>query len=109
CCADRLRPPRHFVARVRAGGGALRHRRAGGGRARQPHPRAAGTRHHPPLPRLLRHAVPALAPVAPAVAAHLHIARTLPNAAAAAGVALTFDDGPHPEGTPAILAILARE
>ena len=25
------------------------------------------------------------------------------------GVALTFDDGPHPEGTPAVLAALARE
>ena len=25
------------------------------------------------------------------------------------GVALTFDDGPHPEGTPAVLEILARE
>jgi len=46
--------------------------------------------------------------VAPAVADRLHIARTLPNGEAAAAVALTFDDGPHPEGTPAILAILAR-
>jgi peptidoglycan/xylan/chitin deacetylase (PgdA/CDA1 family) len=35
----------------------------------------------------------------------LGLPRTLPNAA---GVALTFDDGPHPEGTPAILEILAR-
>lgn len=25
------------------------------------------------------------------------------------GYALTFDDGPHPEGTPAVLAVLARE
>jgi peptidoglycan/xylan/chitin deacetylase (PgdA/CDA1 family) len=25
------------------------------------------------------------------------------------GYALTFDDGPHPEGTPAVLEILARE
>src|SRR5579863_1579382 len=25
------------------------------------------------------------------------------------GVALTFDDGPHPEGTPAVLELLARE
>jgi peptidoglycan/xylan/chitin deacetylase (PgdA/CDA1 family) len=56
------------------------------------------------VPAILRHAQPALAPVL-AVAAHrLHLARTLPGAA---GVALSFDDGPHPEGTPAILAILA--
>jgi peptidoglycan/xylan/chitin deacetylase (PgdA/CDA1 family) len=37
------------------------------------------------------------------VAERLHLARTVPR-----GVALTFDDGPHPEGTPAILAILAQ-
>ena len=55
---------------------------------------------------LLRHASPALAPVSPSVAERLHLQRTLPGAA---GVALTFDDGPHPEGTPAIMAILARE
>jgi peptidoglycan/xylan/chitin deacetylase (PgdA/CDA1 family) len=65
-------------------------------------PRA--TRHHPPVPAVLRHALPALAPIAPGVADRLHLARTLPSP----GVALTFDDGPHPEGTPAILAILAR-
>lgn len=35
----------------------------------------------------------------------MRLERTTP---AAAGVALTFDDGPHPEGTPAILEILAR-
>ncbi len=29
--------------------------------------------------------------------------------ASGAGYALTFDDGPHPEGTPAVLEILARE
>ena len=54
---------------------------------------------------MLRHAAPALAPVVPEVAARLHLPRTLD--APATGVALTFDDGPHPEGTPAILAILA--
>jgi peptidoglycan-N-acetylglucosamine deacetylase len=58
------------------------------------------------MPSLLRHALPALAPVAPAVARRLHLPRSLP--AGAGGVALTFDDGPHPEGTPAILAILAQ-
>ena len=35
----------------------------------------------------------------------LKLARTLPSPT---GVALTFDDGPHPEGTPAILELLAR-
>ncbi|MDQ6803725.1 MAG: polysaccharide deacetylase family protein, partial [Actinomycetota bacterium] len=53
----------------------------------------------------LRHALLALAPVAPTVAERLSLPRTLPHAGA---VALTFDDGPHPEGTPAILEILAN-
>jgi peptidoglycan-N-acetylglucosamine deacetylase len=34
----------------------------------------------------------------------LHLPRTLP----APGVAVTFDDGPHPEGTPAVLELLER-
>jgi len=55
---------------------------------------------------VIGHASPALAPVAPRVASALGIPRTL---ASAAGVALTFDDGPHPEGTPAVLEVLARE
>jgi peptidoglycan-N-acetylglucosamine deacetylase len=46
-----------------------------------------------------------LAPVNRAAAAALTLPRTLP---AASGVALTFDDGPHPEGTPMILELLAR-
>jgi peptidoglycan-N-acetylglucosamine deacetylase len=46
-----------------------------------------------------------LAPVAPGAAAALALPRTLPGAG---GVALTFDDGPHPEGTPAVLEVLAR-
>ncbi len=46
----------------------------------------------------------ALAPVVPSAAARLGIGRTL----SADGVALTFDDGPHPEGTPATLEVLAR-
>ena len=50
---------------------------------------------------MLRHA---LAPVVPRAAHALSLPRTLPGAA---GVAITFDDGPHPEGTPAILEILA--
>jgi peptidoglycan/xylan/chitin deacetylase (PgdA/CDA1 family) len=47
----------------------------------------------------------ALAPVLPSAAHALGLPRTLPNAA---GVAVTFDDGPHPEGTPAVLELLAR-
>jgi len=46
-----------------------------------------------------------LAPVNRAAAAALELPRTLE---AAAGVVLTFDDGPHPEGTPAILELLAH-
>ena len=45
-----------------------------------------------------------LAPHVPRAAAALQLQRTLPGAA---GVAITFDDGPHPEGTPAVLEILA--
>ncbi len=47
-----------------------------------------------------------LAPVNAHAAAALALERTLPGAD---GVVLTFDDGPHPEGTPAILEILERE
>ena len=46
-----------------------------------------------------------LAPVRRDAAHALALPRTLPGAA---GVALTFDDGPHPEGTPAVLDVLAR-
>lgn len=46
---------------------------------------------------------PAAAPIAPFVAAAYGIPRRLP---ASDGIALTFDDGPHREGTPAILEIL---
>ncbi len=51
---------------------------------------------------MIRHA---LAPVNRDAARALELPRTLPGAA---GVALTFDDGPHPEGTPAVLEALAR-
>jgi peptidoglycan/xylan/chitin deacetylase (PgdA/CDA1 family) len=47
---------------------------------------------------------PAPAPLVPRVAEHLGIRCRL---ASATGVALTFDDGPHPEGTPAVLDVLA--
>jgi len=50
-------------------------------------------------------AAPALAPIVPGVAAALR----LPTRCARPGaVAITFDDGPHPQGTPAVLAALAR-
>jgi peptidoglycan/xylan/chitin deacetylase (PgdA/CDA1 family) len=51
---------------------------------------------------MIRHV---LAPVDGRAARTLELPRTLPEAA---GVALTFDDGPHPEGTPAVLEALAR-
>ena len=73
---------------------------------------------------MVRHA---LAPILPAAARWLALPRTLgelravashgPGAgvppglgrdSATGAVAITFDDGPHPEGTPAILEILAR-
>jgi peptidoglycan/xylan/chitin deacetylase (PgdA/CDA1 family) len=47
----------------------------------------------------------ALAPLVPAAADRLDLPRRLP---AAGGVAITFDDGPHPEGTPLVLDVLAR-
>ncbi len=47
---------------------------------------------------------PALAPLVPAIAQALRIPRT----SGKSGVALTFDDGPHPFGTPAVLDVLAQ-
>ena len=44
-----------------------------------------------------------LAPHVPRAAAAVGIPRTVSG-----GVALTFDDGPHPEGTPALAAEIAR-
>jgi peptidoglycan/xylan/chitin deacetylase (PgdA/CDA1 family) len=49
------------------------------------------------------HAGPALAPILPGLGPALDIEMRLPDAA---GVALTFDDGPHPQGTPAVLEVL---
>jgi peptidoglycan/xylan/chitin deacetylase (PgdA/CDA1 family) len=49
------------------------------------------------------HAGPALAPIVPAVGSRLPVVlRDEGNP----GVALTFDDGPHPQGTPTVLEIL---
>jgi peptidoglycan-N-acetylglucosamine deacetylase len=49
---------------------------------------------------------PALAPVVPRVSDALGVPRRLPSGAR--GIALTFDDGPHPEGTPALLDLLGE-
>jgi peptidoglycan/xylan/chitin deacetylase (PgdA/CDA1 family) len=46
---------------------------------------------------------PALAPVVPTVADALRLPRRGPDPGA---VSITFDDGPHPEGTPAVLEVL---
>ena len=51
---------------------------------------------------MIRHLI---APHVPQAAAAIHVPRTLPGAA---GVAITFDDGPHPVGTPAVLELLAE-
>lgn len=52
------------------------------------------------------HALPALAPLIPSLSAALGIPSRLAEAGA---VAITFDDGPHPQGTPAVLEVLERE
>ncbi len=49
------------------------------------------------------HAGPALAPVVPGLARALDVPTRQEGAG---GVALTFDDGPHPQGTPAVLEVL---
>jgi peptidoglycan/xylan/chitin deacetylase (PgdA/CDA1 family) len=49
--------------------------------------------------------VPALAAHVATLADALAIERRLPDGR---GVAVTFDDGPHPEGTPAVLEVLAH-
>jgi peptidoglycan/xylan/chitin deacetylase (PgdA/CDA1 family) len=49
------------------------------------------------------HAGPALAPVVPGLGEALGIELRQPGSE---GVAITFDDGPHPQGTPLVLEIL---
>jgi peptidoglycan-N-acetylglucosamine deacetylase len=49
------------------------------------------------------HAGPALAPVVPGLGSALGVEMRQEDAG---GVALTFDDGPHPQGTPAVLETL---
>jgi peptidoglycan-N-acetylglucosamine deacetylase len=53
----------------------------------------------------LDHVIVPLAPVSRVAAARAEVPRTLGRGG---GVMLTFDDGPHPEGTPAVLEILAH-
>jgi len=48
---------------------------------------------------------PAPAPVVPELARRLRIQTRLTSAR---GIALTFDDGPHPDGTPEVLDVLER-
>ncbi len=55
-----------------------------------------------PMPR------PVLLPLAPVIPRVAQGAGIPFRVDGATGVALTFDDGPHPEGTPAILEILAQ-
>ena len=55
------------------------------------------------------HAGPALMPLFAPLASLLGVPRTLPEAPSRPEVAITFDDGPHPEGTPAVLDILSDE
>ena len=50
--------------------------------------------------------LPALAPVMPSVCRAIGVRRRLAGTEPA--VAVTFDDGPHPEGTPAVLDALER-
>lgn len=52
---------------------------------------------------VVAHALPALAPVVPAVGRRLPVVL---REGGGEGVALTFDDGPHPQGTPAVLEAL---
>ena len=49
-------------------------------------------------------ALPAPAPIAPPIAQMMRLPRRISDRGS---VAITFDDGPHPEGTAAVLAILA--
>jgi len=49
------------------------------------------------------HSLPALAPVVPGVARALGVRLRQPGSD---GVAITFDDGPHPQGTPRVLEAL---
>ena len=51
------------------------------------------------------HVAPAAAPVFPPIARVLRVPLRVESLR---GVALTFDDGPHPEGTPALLETLAQ-
>src|SRR5262245_44944349 len=70
--------------------------------------------HHPHIRRALLFGTaaaaavwwsPALAPILPGIASALGVSRCTPRPGA---VAVAFDDGPHPEGAPAVLAERGR-
>ncbi len=63
----------------------------------------AGGRGLKPIIKILAVIAHLLAPHVPRAARALGIQRTVSG-----GVALTFDDGPHPEGTPAVLEVLEQ-
>ncbi len=80
--------------------------RAGPGRRRFRRPAIAETHGRASGPIIIPSVISyLLAPHVPRAAGAIHVPRTL---AGATGVAITFDDGPHPEGTPAVLEILAE-
>lgn len=66
-------------------------------------PAVAGVAAGGALTATVLHAAPALAPVVPPLGAALGV---LLREEGEEGVAITFDDGPHPQGTPAVLETL---
>lgn len=54
------------------------------------------------------HGLPALMPLLPSLAGAIGVPLGLPDEAPGNAVAITFDDGPHPEGTPEVLKILGE-
>jgi len=97
---ERLENVRPLVAACRDRGGSDAERQARPDHCEHPPMRlsllAAGT--------AAAWSLPGLAPLIPSVSRLLAIPRRLPGD----GVALTFDDGPHPQGTAAVLAVLDR-
>ncbi len=55
---------------------------------------------------VVAHAAPALMPLLPPLAGALGVPLGLPGDPPPQAVAITFDDGPHPEGTPEVIRIL---
>ncbi|PWU23271.1 MAG: hypothetical protein C5B48_08900, partial [Candidatus Rokuibacteriota bacterium] len=101
---ERLQRVRGLVARRSAGGGERADRDVGGHTCEHGSMRAR-TLAALGLAGAAAWSAPAPAPVSPTVARLLGIRRRL---AGERGIALTFDDGPHASGTPAVLEELAR-